>query len=122
MKHLASSSASSFTQNSLCPLFSSGSFRDFRRHRGTRLVVRADSVSAFFNISFDGLLNYCYLCSALFNVMMLVLFCFLLAQAVTFCHMQDYYSVLGVSRNASKSEIKSGKCCLVGPLADLLFF
>lgn len=39
--------------------------------------------------------------------------------------MQDYYSVLGVSRNASKSEIKSGKFSLLGVLADyysLIFF
>ena len=27
--------------------------------------------------------------------------------------MQDYYSVLGVSKNASKSEIKSGICTFI---------
>lgn len=75
VKHLASSSASSFTQNSLCPLFSSGSFRDFRRHRGTRLVVRADSVSAFFNISFDGVCLIIAICVRLY-LMSWCLFCF----------------------------------------------
>ena len=35
---------------------------------------------------------------------------------------QDYYSVFGVSKNASKSEIKSGECHLLGYLSDFYFF
>ncbi|XP_068637331.1 chaperone protein dnaJ A7A, chloroplastic-like [Aristolochia californica] len=61
-KFVASSYSSLLTQDSICALFNTGSSVNSHRHRGSRLIVRADS---------------------------------------------DYYSVLGVSQNASKSDIKS---------------
>lgn len=59
---LGSSHASFFAQVSPSAFYIRGPSQSFHRHRGTRLVVRADA---------------------------------------------DYYSILGVSKNASKSEIKS---------------
>lgn len=38
----------------------------------------------------------------------LVFKCLFDLELVTFSHLQDFYSVLGVSKNASKPEIKSG--------------
>ncbi|XP_027365584.1 chaperone protein dnaJ A6, chloroplastic-like isoform X2 [Abrus precatorius] len=62
LSFFAATSSSFFSQNSLHMLLNVGSSQTFNRHKGSRLIVRADA---------------------------------------------DYYSVLGVSRNASKPEIKS---------------
>ncbi|RZC89554.1 hypothetical protein C5167_027097 [Papaver somniferum] len=62
MRCLASTSSTSFSQNSVHAIFGAGSSRTQHPRRGTGFVVRADS---------------------------------------------DYYSVLGISKNASKEDIKS---------------
>lgn len=48
--HLASSRASFLTQESLCVLFNTQSSQTCHRRRGSRLIVRADSVSNLFLI------------------------------------------------------------------------
>jgi len=75
--------------------------------RGARFVVRADSVSVKYSFIFFSLMTMeAVLTALLFDY--LVFKCLFDLELVTFSHLQDFYSVLGVSKNASKPEIKSG--------------
>ncbi|KAK6805453.1 hypothetical protein RDI58_003238 [Solanum bulbocastanum] len=77
IRALASPNSTLFCQESLQALFSSVSNKNHYQRRGTSIVVRAEKVRCYADI------------------------------LILECDLVDYYDVLGVSRNASKSEIKS---------------
>lgn len=98
-KELASTCSAFCSQGSLHELYNIGSSGKSHHRRGGRLVVRAESVSVLSDI-FNGM-KYISISSFLvdWNVDYF---------SVCTLYTQDFYSVLGVSKNASKAEIKSG--------------
>lgn len=96
IRALASPSSSLFSQESFHELFNSLSYKNPCQRRGTRFIVRADKVRCNNGFAFA---SYSYHCINFIYIVNLVDYIALL---------QDYYSVLGVSKNSSKSDIKSG--------------
>lgn len=90
---LSLSRSSSFSQNLTHMLFNSRSPKIPCHHLARRLIVKADRVEYLSNFAF-------------YLIRMVVVATMVLKMHA---YLQDYYSILGVSKKASKSDIKSGE-------------